>query len=67
MAACVMAVDASVEALAATPHRFGAGGIRSADMALRFKYAGIEAWSEQDDRRASSAWRMRRRRVRWCI
>ena len=44
--------DASVEALAATPHRFGAGGIRSADMALRFKYAGIEAWSEQDDRRA---------------
>ena len=44
--------DASVEALAATPHRFGAGGIRSADMALRFKYAGIDSWVERDDRRA---------------
>ncbi len=44
--------DASVEALATTPHRFGAGGVRSADMALRFKYAGIEAWSDPDDRRA---------------
>jgi UDP-N-acetylmuramyl tripeptide synthase len=44
--------DAAVETLADTPHRFGAGGIRAADMALRFKYAGIEAWMETDDRRA---------------
>lgn len=44
--------DASVEALAATPHRFGAGGIRSTDMALRFKYAGIDSWSEREDRRS---------------
>jgi len=44
--------DAAVETLADTPHRFGAGGIRAADMALRFKYAGIDAWTETDDRRA---------------
>jgi UDP-N-acetylmuramyl tripeptide synthase len=44
--------DAAVETLAATQHRFGAGGIRAADMALRFKYAGVSAWSEPDDRRA---------------
>lgn len=42
--------DASVEELVGTPHRFGAGGIRAADMALRLKYAGIEAaWIEEDD------------------
>ncbi|MFH1105488.1 MAG: DUF1727 domain-containing protein, partial [Actinomycetota bacterium] len=44
--------DARVEDLAATRHRFGAGGVRSADMALRFKYAGVEAWNEPDFARA---------------
>ena len=44
--------DARVEELAATRHRFGAGGVRAADMALRFKYAGVEAWSEPDFARA---------------
>ena len=44
--------DARVEELASTPHRFGAGGVRSADMALRFKYAGVSAWSEPDFQRA---------------
>jgi UDP-N-acetylmuramyl tripeptide synthase len=42
--------DASVESLAQTPHSFGAGGVRAADMALRLKYAGVEAWSEADGR-----------------
>jgi UDP-N-acetylmuramyl tripeptide synthase len=42
--------DASVESLAQTPHSFGAGGVRAADMALRFKYAGVAAWSEADGR-----------------
>lgn len=41
--------DAALEELAATPHRFGAGGVRAADMALRLKYAGVEAWAEPDD------------------
>lgn len=40
--------DAAVEDLAATEHQFGASGIRAADMALRFKYAGIDAWVEPD-------------------
>jgi lipid II isoglutaminyl synthase (glutamine-hydrolysing) len=40
--------DARVEELAATAHRFGASGTRAADMALRFKYAGVEAWAEPD-------------------
>jgi UDP-N-acetylmuramyl tripeptide synthase len=40
--------DAHVEALTDTGHRFGAGGVRAADMALRFKYAGVEAWAEED-------------------
>ena len=44
--------DARVEELASTPHRCGAGGVRCADMALRFKYAGMEAWSEPDFQRA---------------
>jgi lipid II isoglutaminyl synthase (glutamine-hydrolysing) len=38
--------DASVEELAATAHRFGCSGTRAADMALRFKYAGAQAWVE---------------------
>ena len=40
--------DAGLEELAGSSHRFGAGGVRCADMALRFKYAGIMAWSEPD-------------------
>jgi UDP-N-acetylmuramyl tripeptide synthase len=44
--------DARVEDLAQTGHRFGAGGFRAADMALRFKYAGIDSWAEVDDRTA---------------
>ena len=40
--------DARVEDLAGTAHRFGASGIRAADMGLRFKYAGVEAWVEDD-------------------
>jgi lipid II isoglutaminyl synthase (glutamine-hydrolysing) len=40
--------DARVEDLAPTAHRFGASGTRAADMALRFKYAGIESWAEPD-------------------
>jgi UDP-N-acetylmuramyl tripeptide synthase len=40
--------DARVEELAATGHRFSAGGLRAHDMALRFKYAGIEAPAEPD-------------------
>ncbi|MEX0827304.1 MAG: MurT ligase domain-containing protein [Acidimicrobiia bacterium] len=39
--------DAGVERLADSAHRFGAGGVRAADMALRFKYAGIGAWVEE--------------------
>jgi len=35
--------DAHVEDLAGTPHQYLAGGVRAADMALRFKYAGIDA------------------------
>lgn len=38
--------DARVEDLAETGHRFGTGGLRGYDMALRLKYAGLEAWSE---------------------
>jgi UDP-N-acetylmuramyl tripeptide synthase len=44
--------DAEVDRWAKTPHTFGAGGVRAADMALRFKYAGIEAWCEPDGRTA---------------
>jgi UDP-N-acetylmuramyl tripeptide synthase len=44
--------DARVEDLAATPHRYGAGGVRASDMALRFKYAGVDAWAESDFRAA---------------
>jgi len=40
--------DARVEDLAGTGHRFGTAGIRAHDMALRLKYAGLEAWSETD-------------------
>jgi len=35
--------DAHIEDLARTPHQYLAGGVRAADMALRFKYAGIDA------------------------
>jgi lipid II isoglutaminyl synthase (glutamine-hydrolysing) len=44
--------DARVEDLAGTGHRFIAGGTRAADMALRFKYAGIDAGAEPDLARA---------------
>jgi UDP-N-acetylmuramyl tripeptide synthase len=44
--------DARIEELAETPHRYGASGVRAADMALRFKYAGVEAWSDAEFRRA---------------
>jgi len=40
--------DARVEDLAQSGHRFGTAGIRAYDMALRLKYAGLEAWSETD-------------------
>ena len=40
--------DARVEDLAGTEHRVGTAGIRAYDMALRLKYAGLEAWSETD-------------------
>ena len=40
--------DARVEELAGTGHRFAAAGLRAHDMALRFKYAGIEAPAEPD-------------------
>jgi UDP-N-acetylmuramyl tripeptide synthase len=40
--------DARVEDLASTGHRFGTGGIRAYDMALRLKYAGLDSWSEPD-------------------
>lgn len=40
--------DARVEDLAGCGHRFGTAGLRAYDMALRLKYAGLEAWSETD-------------------
>lgn len=40
--------DVRFEDLAGTPHRLGTTGIRAADMALRLKYAGVEAWTEPD-------------------
>jgi len=40
--------DARVEDLAGSGHRFGTAGLRAYDMALRLKYAGLEAWSETD-------------------
>lgn len=46
--------DAAVEELAQGPHRFGASGQRAHDMALRFKYAGIDAWIEPDAKAALS-------------
>jgi len=44
--------DVRFEDLATTSHTFATSGIRAADMALRLKYAGIEAWSESDLERA---------------
>ena len=39
--------DARVEDLAPTGHHFVTSGVRALDMAVRFKYAGIEAgWSD---------------------
>jgi UDP-N-acetylmuramyl tripeptide synthase len=40
--------DARLEDLAGSGHRFGTAGIRACDMGLRLKYAGLEAWSEND-------------------
>jgi UDP-N-acetylmuramyl tripeptide synthase len=40
--------DARVEDLADRGHRLATTGIRAHDMALRLKYAGIEAWSDPD-------------------
>jgi len=41
--------DARVEDLATTGHSFVTSGVRALDMAVRFKYAGIEAgWSEPE-------------------
>ena len=40
--------DARVEDLASTDLVFGASGTRAHDMAVRFKYAGIDAWAEPD-------------------
>jgi len=41
--------DARVEDLAATGHRYATSGTRSLDMAVRLKYAGVDAvWSESD-------------------
>ncbi|MCJ7725439.1 MAG: MurT ligase domain-containing protein, partial [Acidimicrobiia bacterium] len=41
--------DARIEDLAGTRHRYATAGIRALDMAVRLKYAGIEAaWSEPD-------------------
>jgi UDP-N-acetylmuramyl tripeptide synthase len=44
--------DARIEELAGTGHQFGASGTRAADMALRLKYAGIDAWHDADLERA---------------
>lgn len=46
--------DAAVEELAHSSHRFGASGQRAHDMALRFKYAGVDCWLEQDAKAALS-------------
>lgn len=40
--------DVRFEELATSAHRFGATGIRAADMTLRLKYAGIGAWTIRD-------------------
>lgn len=40
--------DVGFEQLAGSGHVFGTSGIRAADMALRLKYAGVEAWAEPD-------------------
>jgi lipid II isoglutaminyl synthase (glutamine-hydrolysing) len=44
--------DARVEELATSEHRFMASGTRAADMALRFKYAGVDASWDPDLGRA---------------
>jgi len=40
--------DVGFEELRCTGHNVGTSGIRAADMALRLKYAGVEAWSDPD-------------------
>ena len=40
--------DAQVEDLGGSRHRFATSGIRALDMAVRLKYAGIEAWAEAE-------------------
>lgn len=40
--------DARIEDLAGAGHRIATTGIRALDMAVRLKYAGIEAWWESD-------------------
>jgi len=40
--------DVRFEDLLNASHRVGTSGVRAADMALRLKYADIEAWSESD-------------------
>lgn len=40
--------DVRFEDLAGSDHRFGTSGVRAADMALRLKYAGVDAWAEPD-------------------
>lgn len=40
--------DVRFEDLAGSANEYGATGIRAADMALRLKYAGIDAWCEPD-------------------
>lgn len=44
--------DVQLDALRSGGHRFAASGIRATDMALRLKYAGIDAWADDDLERA---------------
>ena len=44
--------DVRFEDLGSTAHTYGASGIRAADMALRLKYAGVDAWCDPDLRGA---------------
>ncbi len=40
--------DVRFEDLTGLAHRVGTSGLRAADMALRLKYAGVDAWSDAD-------------------
>ena len=44
--------DVRFEDLEPSHHRFGTTGIRAADMSLRLKYAGMDAWCDPDLREA---------------